>query len=121
MSKRVLICDDEPDIAELIGRYFEAVGCDVVVETDPVAGFRRAAEEEFYLITVDMMMPGMNGNLAINSISMLRPEARILVITGLDEGHEMVKAAREEGHFTDILYKPFTMADLSGKLHKLGL
>ena len=121
MAKRVLVCDDEPAIADLISQYFEALGCEVSTFTDAVKGFKTATEEDFCLITLDLMMPGMNGSLAMNSISMIKPDATILLITGLDESHEMVQDARNKGPNIHVLHKPFTLDMLGKTLENLGI
>lgn len=121
MPKRVLVCDDEPDIAGLITQYFEALGCEVDTYTDAVKGFKKATEEDFHLITLDLMMPGMNGSLAANSIAMIKPDANILLITGLDGSHELVREALEKGPNVKVLHKPFTLDVLGKMLESLGI
>lgn len=121
MPKRIMVCDDEPAIAELITQYFEAMGCEVDTFTDAVKGFKRATDEDYDLITLDLMMPGMNGYLAANSITMIKPDANILLITGLSDDHEMVISARSKGQNVHLLHKPFTLAALGDILESLGV
>ncbi len=58
---RLLIVEDEVAIAELEKDYLELSGFEVEVETDGTNGARRALAEDYDLIILDLMLPGMDG------------------------------------------------------------
>jgi DNA-binding response OmpR family regulator len=58
---RILIVEDEVDIADLERDYLELSGFEVEIENDGVAGLNRALSEEFDLFILDLMLPGMDG------------------------------------------------------------
>ena len=60
MSK-ILIVEDEVDIADLEKDYLELSGFEVEIENDGAAGLKRALEEDFDLYILDLMLPGMDG------------------------------------------------------------
>lgn len=60
MSK-ILIVEDEVDIADLEKDYLELSGFEVEIENDGDAGLKRALEEDFDLYILDLMLPGMDG------------------------------------------------------------
>lgn len=58
---RILIVEDEVDIADLEKDYLELSGFEVEIENDGEAGLKRALEEEFDLYILDLMLPGVDG------------------------------------------------------------
>lgn len=58
---RILIIEDEVSIAELERDYLELSGFAVEMEHDGVSGLERALAEEFDLVVLDLMLPGMDG------------------------------------------------------------
>ena len=60
MSK-ILIVEDEVDIADLEKDYLELSGFEVEIENEGDAGLKRALEEDFDLYILDLMLPGMDG------------------------------------------------------------
>lgn len=60
MSK-ILIIEDETSIAELERDYLELSGFEVVMENDGARGLARALQEDFDLLLLDLMLPGVDG------------------------------------------------------------
>ncbi|MCI8270347.1 MAG: response regulator transcription factor [Lachnospiraceae bacterium] len=58
---RILIIEDETSIAELERDYLELSDFEVELEEDGSKGLKRALEEEFDLMILDLMLPGMDG------------------------------------------------------------
>ena len=58
---RILIIEDETSIAELERDYLELSDFEVELEEDGSRGLKRALEEEFDLMILDLMLPGMDG------------------------------------------------------------
>lgn len=58
---RILIIEDEVSIAELEKDYLELSGFEVELETDGSKGLERALHEDFDLLILDLMLPGMDG------------------------------------------------------------
>ena len=61
MNKKVLIVEDEVAIADLEKDYLELSGFDVVIENAGDTGLKRALSDEFDIIVLDLMLPGMDG------------------------------------------------------------
>ena len=60
MSK-ILIVEDEVAIADLEKDYLELSGFDVEVANDGLIGYQKAMEEDYNLVILDLMLPGMDG------------------------------------------------------------
>ncbi len=58
---RILIIEDEVSIAELEKDYLELSGFEVELEEDGGKGLERALTEDFDLLILDLMLPGMDG------------------------------------------------------------
>ena len=58
---RILIIEDEESIAELEKDYLELAGFEVEIENDGADGLEKALAEDFDLIILDLMLPGMDG------------------------------------------------------------
>jgi DNA-binding response OmpR family regulator len=58
---RILIVEDEVDIAELEKDYLELDGFEVEIANDGETGLERALKEEFDLYILDLMLPGVDG------------------------------------------------------------
>lgn len=58
---RILIVEDEISIAELEKDYLELSGFEVELEEDGIRGLDRALNEDFDLVILDLMLPGMDG------------------------------------------------------------
>jgi len=59
--KRILIIEDNLEIAELERDFLEASAIESVIETDGTKGLERALQENFDLILLDIMLPGTDG------------------------------------------------------------
>ena len=73
MSMRVLVIEDNPDIAANIGDYLEDRGHVVDFARDGGSGYTMAAANEFDVIVLDLMLPVMDG---LDVCKKLRTEAR---------------------------------------------
>ena len=60
MSK-ILIVEDEEAIADLEKDYLELSGFEVEIASDGTLGLKKALEEEFHLVILDLMLPGVDG------------------------------------------------------------
>jgi len=61
MAKRILVIDDDPVTVHWLRARLKAGGYDVLVACDGVSGLDMARKEIPDLITLDIMMPGLNG------------------------------------------------------------
>ena len=60
MSKKILIIEDEESIADLEKDYLELSDFEVSVANDGEIGMKKALEEDFDLIILDLMLPGVD-------------------------------------------------------------
>ena len=60
-TARILLVEDEPDIAEFIAMELAVEGYDVRVERDGMRGLVAARQDEPDMIILDRMLPGLDG------------------------------------------------------------
>jgi CheY-like chemotaxis protein/anti-sigma regulatory factor (Ser/Thr protein kinase) len=106
-DKRILIVDDDPDVHELLrvalrntGRIFESA-------RDGIDGLKRIAAEPWDLVITDVLMPGMDGMALLEQIRILRPEARVVVMTVATTAENVAAAIRKNAFAW--FSKPFTI------------
>ncbi len=115
---KILIVEDNMDIAANIGDYLEDKGHIVDFAHDGITGLRMAEEQDFDAIVLDLMLPGMEG---LEVCRRLRRDARkntpVLMLTARDRLEE--KLAGFEHGADDYLVKPFELAELEARLQVL--
>lgn len=115
---KILIVEDNTDIAANIGDFLEDRGHIVDFAHDGLSGYRMAENENFDVIVLDLMLPGMDG---LEVSQKLRSEARvntpILMLTARDRLEE--KLAGFDHGADDYLVKPFELAELEARLQVL--
>ena len=115
----VLVIDDEPSIRMLITDVLSDTGYSVLEASDGPAGLRvlQSAARIDLLIT-DVGLPGgMNGRQVADAARTLRPDLRVLFITGYAENALMGNGHLEKG--MHVLAKPFEVERLANKIREL--
>jgi DNA-binding response OmpR family regulator len=115
---RILIVEDNPDIAANIGDYLEDRGHVVDFAGDGVTGLHLAVVEDFDAIVLDLALPGMDG---LEVCRKLRQEAGkqtpVLMLTARDRLED--KLAGFETGADDYLVKPFALQEVEVRLDAL--
>ena len=116
---RVLIIEDNPDIAANIGDFLEDHGHVVDFAGDGITGLHLAVVNDFDAIVLDLALPGLDG---LEVSQKLREEARkdtpILMLTARDRLED--KLAGFESGADDYLVKPFELQEVEARLQVLS-
>ncbi len=112
MSK-ILIIEDEEAIADLEKDYLELSGFEVGIEGRGDAGLTRALSEEFDLIILDLMLPGVDGFEICRSI---REEKNIPVIMVSAKKDDIDKIRGLGLGADDYMTKPFSPSELVARV-----
>ena len=107
----VLIADDSKYLRLMIRKILKKHGHTIVAEAETGLGAIEQYRQKLPdVVTMDVVMPRMNGLLAIKEIMQMDPKARIIVVTAL--GHEhLVRQALNIGA-KDFIIKPFKVDQL---------
>jgi CheY-like chemotaxis protein len=117
MPARILVVDDEPMVRALIVRALTDEGYEVIAVANGQAALdaARGAAAGFDLIVTNSYMPGLTGPELVARVRQDFPELPILHID------DLVRRARLGQLPSDIptIYKPFSIATLTGAVRKL--
>lgn len=114
MSKqRVLIIEDDPNIVRFLELELRHEGYLVEKEYDGLFGLRRAQNESFDLILLDIMLPAING---MEVLRQLRPECQtpVILLTARDSVMDKVHGLDEGA--ADYVTKPFAIEELLARM-----
>ena len=116
---RVLIIEDHPAIAQNIADFLDEGRFELDFARDGLGGLHLALTEDYDVIVLDLMLPGMDG---ITQCRRLREEARdvtpILMLTARDTLDDKLEGFR--AGTDDYLTKPFALEELEMRLEALG-
>jgi DNA-binding response OmpR family regulator len=110
---RVLVVEDDPNVAEVVTRYLEREGYEVDAVADGAEGLRRALAEPPDLVVLDLMLPSLSG---VEVCRRLRAVAPVPVIMLTARGEEADRIAGLELGADDYMAKPFSPRELTARV-----
>ena len=116
---RVLVVEDDKDIAELIAHYLQKAGHTVETVATGTAGLKRAKEAAPDLILLDLMLPGMDGLMVCQTLRSDPGTAAIPIIMLTARGEEGDRIAGLELGADDYVTKPFSPGELTARVAAL--
>src|SRR4051812_30642127 len=111
---RVLLVDDDREVANYVRRELEEESFNVVVAYDGASGLRLAEQSAFDIIVLDVMMPFMDGLQVTRSLRRQNILTPILLLTGRDAPEEIVCGL--DAGADDYLTKPFAFDVLLARI-----
>ncbi|GEO43339.1 hypothetical protein SAE02_74870 [Skermanella aerolata] len=115
-APRVFVVDDDRDHAESVADLLTLRGYDVELAFSGEEAVARFQQTEFDLILLDVKLPGMNGLETFVACQALRPDVRVVMMTGYSV-EQLVRQAVDEGVLA-VLHKPFDAAGLLDAVEK---
>ncbi|CAA9410015.1 MAG: response regulator in two-component regulatory system with PhoQ [uncultured Rubrobacteraceae bacterium] len=113
----ILIVEDDPAIVRFLERGLGAHGHSTMTAGDGEEGVRLAAEESVEMVLLDVMLPRLDGQQALQRIRLRRPNLPVLMLTARDEVHHKVNAL--DSGADDYLTKPFDLEELLARMRAL--
>ena len=113
MSKKILIIEDEKNLARFVSLELQHEGYSVVVETNGRLGLQTALDDDFDLILLDLMLPDMYG-FEITRRLRLEKDTSIIMMTARDSIMDIV-AGLDRGA-DDYIVKPFAIEELLARV-----
>lgn len=111
---RVLVVDDEPTVREVVVGYLRRDGHDVSEAADGPNALRLLDAEEFDLVVLDMMLPGVNG---LDILRHVRSAGDMPVIMLTARSEESDRVAGLELGADDYVVKPFSPRELAARVN----
>jgi DNA-binding NtrC family response regulator len=114
----ILVVDDEPEVRKLVTAMLARNGYKVLTADtgeNAVRLFRNHPGVE--LLLTDVVAPGMSGPMIADEIATLKPDIKVLFMSGYD-GTQVVQRYVVEKNYS-LLIKPFTMEQLEKKVREV--
>lgn len=107
---RILWADDEIDLLKPHILFLNEKGCDIATVNSGVDAIEKVEEENFDVVFLDEMMPGMTGLETLQQIKQIKPQIPVVMITKSEEEHIMDDAIG--GKIADYLIKPLNPSQI---------
>ncbi|MEW6159328.1 MAG: response regulator [Verrucomicrobiota bacterium] len=114
----ILVVDDEPQVLQVIRLTLQKHGYRVIAAENGAEGVAHFVKERsrIQLVLTDSMMPIMDGLAMIHAIRAIEPAAKVVMLSGLIEKHQ-VSEAIATGEVL-LVEKPFSSQSLLGTIHQ---
>jgi two-component system OmpR family response regulator len=113
-ATRILVVDDEPNVASFVGRALRAKGFAVDVALGGERGLEAALDGGHALIVLDLRMRDVNGLVILRQVMRARPDQRVLVLSAASDVDVKVRCL--ELGAADFVAKPFELAELIARV-----
>lgn len=115
--RRILIVEDNPDLAFGLRNNLEIEGYDIAVAEDGLAGLREARSSAPDLIILDLMMPGLDGYRVLRTLRDEGNSTPVLILSAKGEEADKVRGFRMGAD--DFVTKPFSLLELLARVEAL--
>jgi PAS domain S-box-containing protein len=118
-TETILVVEDEANLRYLARLFLEKQGYKVIEAADGAVAMQIAVAHEgtIHLLLTDVIMPGMNGRELAQRISEIRPNVKILYMSGYTENVIGTNGMLDAG--VRLLQKPFNLRDLKDKVREV--
>nr|AFN70833.1 CsrR [Streptococcus pyogenes] len=116
MTKKILIIEDEKNLARFVSLELQHEGYEIIVEVNGREGLETALEKEFDLILLDLMLPEMDG-FEVTRRLQTEKTTYIMMMTARDSIMDVV-AGLDRGA-DDYIVKPFAIEELLARIRAI--
>jgi two-component system, OmpR family, response regulator len=114
---RVLVVDDEPSLAELLGSVLRYEGWEIRTAADGASAVRTAREFEPDAVVLDVMLPDFDGLEVLRRLRAIQPNVCVLFLTARDSVEDRINGITAGGD--DYVTKPFSLEEVLARLRGL--
>ena len=115
---RILIVEDEPNIAESLSFILTRADFDVDTVADGAEALDRLRRQSFSALILDIMLPGMNGLDVLRAVRADRATAALPVIVLTAKGQANDRKTAEAIGASAFITKPFSNADIVDRVSR---
>jgi DNA-binding response OmpR family regulator len=117
MDRRILVVEDQRDIAELIAMHLRDLGHRIDCVHDGAAGYEAARSGRYDLIVLDVMLPGRDGLDIVRALRIDKVTTPVLMLTA--RSTELDRVLGLELGADDYLTKPFSIPELQARVRAM--
>jgi two-component system OmpR family response regulator len=114
---RVLVVDDEPSLADLLGSVLRYEGWEIRTAADGATAVRVAREFEPDAVVLDIMLPDFDGLEVLRRLRAGQPNVCVLFLTARDAVEDRISGITAGGD--DYVTKPFSLEEVLARLRGL--
>jgi DNA-binding response OmpR family regulator len=114
MKQRILIVEDEVDLALGVRDALAHVGFETEVVHDGKLALEELRRSRFDLVVLDLMLPGMNGLDLLRELRKDRADIRVLILTALSDEEDLLEGFQAGAD--DYMAKPFSARELVARV-----
>jgi DNA-binding response OmpR family regulator len=111
---RILLIEDEPDIASFIARGLRAAGYSVTALEEGLAALAVASEDDFDLVVLDLGLPDLDGLAVLRQLRRSDVHTPVIILTARDGVRDRVDGL--DSGADDYLTKPFAVEELEARI-----
>jgi len=111
---RLLIVDDDHELAQLLGEYLSLEGFQIDIAADGIQGLEQLQKGHYDLMLLDVMMPGLGGFEVLKRLRAEGNRQPVLMLTA--KGDEIDRVLGLEMGADDYLPKPFSERELLARI-----
>ena len=112
--KKVLVIEDDRNIVDLLEIHLKDLNCDIVKSYDGRDGLDKALRDDYDLMILDLMLPGVEGTEICRQVRAQRKTTPIMMLTAKSE--EIDKVLGLEIGADDYLTKPFSVREFIARV-----
>jgi DNA-binding response OmpR family regulator len=117
MSRRILLIEEEYNIARLVEIHLKDLGCEVIFSFDGKTGLEMAESRSWDMIILDMRLTGLDGMEICRQLRKKDSYIPIMMLTA--KSSELDSVIDSETGADDYLAKPFSVAELQTRVNAL--
>lgn len=111
---KILLVEDNKDIAEMIFDYFETAGVMMDYAANGIQGLSLASQENYDCIILDIMLPGMDGLSLCRELRTQQIDTPVIMLTARDTHQDMLSGFKDGAD--DYVVKPFALEVLEARI-----
>lgn len=115
---KVLIVDDEPDVAVALEEFLGMEGYDVYSTTSPIEALEMIKKQKYHIVLSDIMMPKMDGIEFLTQVKQYDALTQVIMMTGYSTMDKTMRCL--EAGANDYIFKPFKNLSHLAEIIKLS-
>lgn len=110
-KRKILVVDDDEAVRTVTFEMLKRLGFEVTTADCGASALEQATHQSFDLVLLDLAMPNMSGVEVFSSLKQIKPESRVIFMTGYSKD-EFSDLLTDNEDTTSVLSKPFPMQEL---------
>src|SRR5213078_780614 len=111
---RILVIEDEPRILGFLARGLEAEGLAVDAARNGAEGLKRARRDNYDVVLLDLLLPGLDGLSVLHELNRARPELPVVIVSARSDLPTKLRGFGLGA--ADYLSKPFSFDELVARI-----